>query len=96
VLHNSIADFCVVAETSLTETCIKHQHISESHRNSNPPSNGTITTDRCLTHIRDAAHSENRVWTEHNFPSSGRDLRRQLKKSDVHRSDFDPSGAQQL
>ena len=23
-----------------------------------PPSGGTITTDRCLTHIRDAAHSE--------------------------------------
>jgi len=27
--------------------------------NSKPPSGGTITTDRCLTHIRDAAHSEN-------------------------------------
>jgi len=26
--------------------------------NSKPPSGGTITTDRCLTHIRDAAHSE--------------------------------------
>jgi len=28
--------------------------------NSKPPSGGTITTDRCLTHIRDAAHSESR------------------------------------
>jgi len=26
--------------------------------NSKPPSGGTITTDWCLTHIRDAAHSE--------------------------------------
>jgi len=31
--------------------------------NSKPPSGGTITTDWCLTHIRDAAHSENRrTW----------------------------------
>jgi len=31
--------------------------------NSKPPSSGTITTDWCLTHIRDAAHSENRrMW----------------------------------
>ena len=30
---------------------------------SKPPSGGTITTDRCLTHIRDAAHSESmRYW----------------------------------
>ena len=29
--------------------------------NFKPPSCGTITTDRCLTHIRDAAHSESRV-----------------------------------
>jgi len=26
--------------------------------NSKPPSGGTVTTDRCLTHTRDAAHSE--------------------------------------
>ena len=26
--------------------------------NSKPPSGGSITTDQCLTHIRDAAHSE--------------------------------------
>jgi len=26
--------------------------------NSKPPSGGTITNDWCLTHIRDAAHSE--------------------------------------
>ena len=26
--------------------------------NSKPPSGGTITTDRCLTHIRDAMHTE--------------------------------------
>ena len=32
---------------------------SESRRNSKPPSSGTINTDRCLTHIRDAAHSDN-------------------------------------
>jgi len=29
--------------------------------NSKPPSGGTITTDRCLTHIRDAAHSNSKV-----------------------------------
>jgi len=27
-------------------------------KNSKPPSGGTITNDRCLTHIRDATHSE--------------------------------------
>jgi len=30
--------------------------------NSKPPSGGTITTDRCLTHLRDAAHSESSTW----------------------------------
>jgi len=56
--HDSIIDLWVVPETSLIVTWTKHQHISESHRNSKPPSGGTITTDRCLTHIWDVAHSE--------------------------------------
>jgi len=58
VIPNSITDLWVVPETILTVTWIKHQHISASHWNSKSPSGGTITTDRCLTHIRDAAHSE--------------------------------------
>jgi len=59
-MHDFITDLWVVPKTSLIVTCIKHQHISESHRNSKPPSGGTINTDRCLTHIRDAAHSKSK------------------------------------
>jgi len=40
------------------ETWIKQQHISASQWNSKSTSVGTNTTDRCLTHIQDAAHSE--------------------------------------
>jgi len=32
--------------------------------NSNPPSGETISTDRCLTHIRDAAHGESNWYQE--------------------------------
>jgi len=59
VIHHSITDLWVVPEPSLIVTWIKQKNISGKHRNSKPPSGGTITTDRCLTHIRDAAHSEN-------------------------------------
>jgi hypothetical protein len=37
---------------------LEHDLFRELLRNSKPPSGGTNTTDRCLTHIRDAAHSE--------------------------------------
>jgi len=59
VVPHSMTDLRVVPETSLIVT-IKHQYISESHRNSKSPSGGSITNDQCLhvTHIRDAAHSE--------------------------------------
>jgi len=62
VIHDSITDLRVVPETSLIVTWIKHQHICESHRNSKFPSGGTITKDRCLIHIRDAAHSKSYWW----------------------------------
>ena len=52
----------VARGSRLTLTWIKHQHISASHRNLKPPSGKTITTDRCLTHIRDAAHSDSNVF----------------------------------
>ena len=58
VIHDSIIDLWVGPKTSSTVTWIKHQHISASHRNFKPPSGGTITTEQCLTHIRDAARSE--------------------------------------
>ena len=58
LIHDSITDLWVVPETNLTLTGTKHQNISASHRNSEPPSSGTITADRCLTLIQDAAHSE--------------------------------------
>jgi len=53
---------CVVPETSLSVTWIKRSHISGSVRDSKPPFGGTITTGRCLTHIRDATHSERTAW----------------------------------
>jgi len=39
-----------------------HQHISETHQDSKCPSSGTITTDRCITHIRDVANSKRRAY----------------------------------
>ena len=41
--------------------------------NSKPPSGGTVTTDRCLTHIRDAAHSENSLSHEYDFSKAAKD-----------------------
>jgi len=67
VILDSITDLQVVPETSLIVTWIKHQHISESHRNPKPFSCGTVTTDRCLIHIRDAAHSERKRKSAEKF-----------------------------
>jgi len=49
----------------LIVTCIKHDLFRESHWNSKPPSSGPITTDRCLTYILDAAHSESLFLSPH-------------------------------
>ena len=57
--------------------------------NSKPPSGGTITNDRCLTHMRDAAHSESTTKSHMNHqtvrfqvkPPSH--LNWQLKQEDV-------------
>ena len=50
--------FRVTPKAIFKVTWIKHKNFRESQRDSEPPSGGSITTDRCLTHIRDAAHSE--------------------------------------
>jgi len=66
VIRDFIADLWVVPKTSLIMTRIKHQHISASHWNPKPwpPSSGTITTYRCLIHIRDAAHSNSVILSQ--------------------------------